>query len=188
MPSRLILAIGFLLLTFGATAQVSAEWFWGFFNHVARETKRRQCWPEPFTAPDRAATRAPFYTMVNNGWRRQNMLCKFHFDQNSGQLTEAGQNKIRWILNVCPEQHRLIYVHIGANKEETIARRAAVEQLIAQLSPGNLPPVMTTSISEDGWSAEQADLIGRKYNSSIPDPRIPKSSSQSSGGGSAGSY
>ena len=188
MPSKLILSIGFLLLTFGVTAEVSAELFWGFFNHLARETKRRQCWPEPFTAPDRAAVRTPFCTMVNNGWRRQNMLCAYHFDQETGKLNEAGRNKVRWILNVCPEQHRLIYVHLGENKTETLSRRASVEQLVAQMSPNDLPPVLTTSISEEGWSAAQADVIERKYISSMPDPRIPKATGSDTGSDTSGSF
>ncbi|NLF09396.1 MAG: hypothetical protein GX594_15660 [Pirellulaceae bacterium] len=188
MPSRTIVALGFLLLTFGAATQVSAEFLWGFFGHVARETKSRQCWPEPYVSQDRAIARSAFCTMVNNGWRRQNMLSRFHFDQATGQLNEAGRNKVRWIIYECPRQHRLIYIHIGETEEETLARRVAVEELIARSTPDNPPPVLTTSISEDGWPAEQADLIGRKYMSSTPPPRLPTGSSQDGAGGSGGSY
>ena len=94
-----------------------------------RDVKRRQCWPDPFLCPDRAAVRAPFCAMVANGWRRQNMLGEFHFDPQSGQLTEAGRLKVQWILTACPEQHRLIYVHAAGTREETAARVAAVQQL-----------------------------------------------------------
>ena len=175
MPARFIVFIGFVLISFGATTQVSANWFSAFFNDIARETKRRQCWPAPFVAPDRADVRSPFCTMVNNGWRRQNMLGEFYFKQGTGQLTEAGKNKVRWILTVCPEQHRLVYINIADTKEETLARRAAVEQLVAQIAPDNLPPVITTSISKGGWSAEQADLIGRAYLNTLRErePRLP---------------
>ncbi|MBU4272835.1 MAG: hypothetical protein KKE86_02740 [Planctomycetes bacterium] len=185
MPTRFIIFIGFVLISFGAATQVSANWFLAIFNDIARETKRRQCWPAPFVALDRADVRSPFCTMVNNGWRRQNMLGEFYFKQGTGQLTEAGRNKVRWILTVCPEQHRLVYINIADTKEETLARRAAVEQLVAQIAPDNLPPVLTTSISEDGWSAEQADIIGRKYLESIPKPRLPQDSDQESGGESS---
>ncbi|MBN1395377.1 MAG: hypothetical protein JW959_10170 [Pirellulales bacterium] len=183
MPAKLIISIGFLLISFGATAQVSANWFLAIFDDIARETKRRQCWPDPFVAPDRADARAPFCTMINNGWRRQNLLGKYHFHQESGKLNEAGINKVRWIIAVCPEQHRLIYIHTADTNEETLARRAAVEQLVAQVAPENLPPVLTTSISEDGWSAEHADLIGRKFLSTIPDPRLPINDSNLDTGG-----
>ena len=185
MLHRLIFAVGFLSITFGVTADVSAEWFWGFFNHIARETKRRQCWPAPFVAPDRSDARTPFCITVNNGWRRQNMLSRFHFQPQTGQLTEAGRNKVRWIAEICPAQHRLVYVHTADAEEETRARHDAVERLIAQISPDNPLPVLSTSISEEGWSAEQADIIERKYRSSTPSPRLPKESTQDSGGESS---
>ena len=73
--------------------------------------------------------------MVANGWRRQNMLGEFHFEPATGQLTEAGRLKVRWILTACPEQHRLIYVHTAERDEETSARIAAVQQLAAQIRP-----------------------------------------------------
>ena len=106
--------------------------------------------------------------MVANGWRRQNMLGEFHFEPATGQLTEAGRLKVRWILTACPEQHRLIYVHTAERDEETSARIAAVQQLAAQIAPNDVPPVMPTSISDDGWPADQVDLIGRKFQSSTP--------------------
>ena len=98
-------------LSLGLAAQLSADEIIGdAVNSVARDTKRRNCWPEPWLGPDRAVTRAPFCIMVANGWRRQNMLGEFHFEPGSGQLTEAGRLKVQWILTACPEQHRLVYV------------------------------------------------------------------------------
>ncbi len=184
MPAKYIVALGFVLISFCSAAQVSANWFTGFFKDAAQDTKRRNCWPEPFLGPDRAAVHAPFCTMVSNGWRKQNLLGEYHFQPDTGELTEAGRNKVRWILTVCPEQHRLVYIHNAATKKETAARRKAVEQLIAQLAPENPPPVLTTSIPDEGWSAQQADLIGREYQKSIPKPRLPDASSQSGGSGS----
>ena len=80
------------------TIPLSADWLCDFCNSVARDTKRRNCWPAPFNCPDRQTVRAPFAIMVNNGWRRQNMLGDFHFEATTGQLTEAGKLKIRWIV------------------------------------------------------------------------------------------
>ena len=77
-----------------------------FCHSVARDTKRRNCWPEPFTRPDRYAVRAPFALMVSNGWRRQNLLGEHHFVDQGGKLTEAGRLKIRWILTEAPQHHR----------------------------------------------------------------------------------
>jgi len=184
MSARFVGVIGFVLISLGCASQVSADLLSCFFGSIARDTKRRQCWPDPFAASDRAAVRAPFVTMVANGWRRQNMLGEFHFEQGTGQLTEAGRLKVRWILTTGPEQHRLIYVHTADTNEETSARLTAVQQLASRISPNNLPPVLPTSISDEGWPASQVDAIGRKYLGSQPIPRLPAASA--SGGGGVG--
>ena len=93
---------------------------------------------------------------------------------------------MRWILTAGPEQHRLIYVHTADTDQETSARMAAVQQLASQISPTNLPPVLPTSISDEGWSASQVDAIERKYMGSQPTPRLLPSSSSGGGGGSGG--
>jgi hypothetical protein len=169
------------LVVLGSATQVSAELVCDAVNSVVRDIKRRQCWPEPFTAPDRATVRAPFAIQVANGWRRQNMLGEFHFEPATGELTEAGRLKVRWILTVCPQQHRLIYVHTAEREDETSARIHAVQQLAAQISPRSLPPIMPTSISDDGWPADQVDLIGRKFQATTPAPRLPATSDGSGG-------
>jgi hypothetical protein len=182
MPARFLTVVGFVLVGLGSATQVSAELLCDSFNSIARDVKRRQCWPEPFVAPDRAAVRAPFMVQVANGWRRQNMLGEFHFEPGTGQLTEAGRLKVRWILTVCPEQHRLIYVHSADSNQETGARIAAVKQLAVKIAPNDLAPVLPTSISDDGWPADQVDLLGRKFQSSTPAPRLPTPTGNSSGG------
>jgi hypothetical protein len=144
--------------------------------------KRRQCWPEPFNGPDRAVTRMPFAIQVNNGWRRQNMLGEFHFDA-GGQLTEAGRNKVRWILTTCPQQHRFIYIHIADKNDITMARMASVQQVAAEITPDNVPPITLTSIAEGGAPADQVDLISRKYQATTPAPRLPAASSGDSSAG-----
>ena len=186
MPARFVGVVGFVLISLGCASQVSADIFTSFFNSIVKDVKRRQCWPSPFVEDDRVAVRLPFSTMVANGWRRQNMLGDYHFEQGTGQLTEAGRIKIRWILTAGPEQHRLIYVHMADNDQETSARVMAVQQLASQISPTNLPPVLTTSISDEGWSAGQVDAIERRYLGSQPNPRLTPSSSSGGGGGSGG--
>ncbi len=42
----------------------------------------------------------PFVFMVQNGWRLENTLGDHYFDEVTGQPTNAGQNKIYWILNL----------------------------------------------------------------------------------------
>ena len=163
MPARLLSVVGFALIALGSAAQVSAD------IALRRRQQRRPGheappvlagavhWPRSGHGP------RPFVIQVANGWRRQNMLGEFHFEPGTGQLTEAGRLKVRWILTAGPQQHRLIYVHTAEKNEETSARIAAVQQLAAQITPNDVPPVMPTSISDDGWPADQVDLIGRKY-------------------------
>jgi hypothetical protein len=186
MSARFLGVVGFVLISLGCASQVSADWFFGIFDSIARDTKRRQCWPQPFTAPDRAAVRTPFATMVSNGWRRQNMLGEFHFEPRTGQLTEAGRLKVRWILTVAPEQHRLIYVHTADTNEETTARMAAVVQLASQIAPNAPSPVLPTSISDEGWSASEVDAISKKYIGATPNPRLPMPSTSGGATGSGG--
>ncbi len=190
MPARWLSILGFVLIVFASATQVSADWCFGIFDSLATDTKRRQCWPDPFQGPDRATVRAPYATMVANGWRRQNLLGEFHFESGTGQLTEAGRLKVRWILTAGPQQHRLIYVHTAEHEQETSARIAAVKQLVVQISPQELPPVLPTSISDDGWPADRVDMIGRKFQAATPAPKLPAPSnnvggSSSSGNGSA---
>jgi hypothetical protein len=186
MPARFVGVIGFVLISLGCASQVSADLISYFFGGIAKDVKRRQCWPEPFAAPDRSAVRTPFATMVANGWRRQNMLGEVYFEPNTGQLTEAGRMRVRWILTAAPEQHRLVYVHTANTPEETSARMASVQQLARQIAPNRVSPVLPTSISDDGWPANEVDAIGRKYNSSQPTPRLPMPSASSSGGAGGG--
>ena len=40
-----------------------------------------------------------------------------------------------------------------------------------------MAPVLITSIPDDGWPAEQVDMIARKLLSSTPIPRLPDTSS-----------
>ena len=102
MPVRFLTILGFVLIAVGSVSQASANWFCDFCDDVARDIKRRQCWPDPFVYPDRVATRMPFATMVNNGWRRQNMLGKFHFEPNTGNLTRPAGGKFGGSSSAAP--------------------------------------------------------------------------------------
>jgi hypothetical protein len=156
---------------------------------IVRDIKRRNHWPEPFVGPARQAARAPFAVMVGNGWQLQNMLAEQHFETGSGQLTEAGRLKVLWVLNEAPEQHRIVYVHRGANPQETSARIGAVQELLARsIYPGDpIIPVMETNRPNDGWPADRIDIIGRKFQAATPDPKLPSGgTSGSSGSGSTG--
>lgn len=154
------------------------EWMWRVpkkvASDIAQETRRRNCWPEPFVEPDRQAVRAPFGTMVTLGWRQQNLIAAYHFGEDGVGLTEVGRHKIRWILFEVPPQHRTIYVQMADDPEVTAARLIEVQDLVVQLAPhGELPQVLQTHISPRGWPAEWVDTVGRKFNEATPAPVLP---------------
>jgi hypothetical protein len=188
MSARKITVVAFILIAFGSTASVSAGWLANFFCKNAQDLRDRHAWPSQYIYADRVVMQASFNAMTTNGWRRQNMLGEFHFEPKTGQLTEAGQVKVRWILTACPEEHRLVYVHIAATQEETLARVTSVRQWASQVAPNNGAPVLTTSISDDGWPADRVDMINRSIQKSMPAPRLPylPNSNDSSSGGSSG--
>jgi hypothetical protein len=185
MTARLVRCVVFLLVALGFALPAQAEWIREFCRAVARDTKRRNCWPKPFTYPDRQAVREPFAVMISNGWRRQNLLADHHFDAESGQLTEAGRLKVQWIATEAPIAHRTVYVRTAQSAEMTAQRIASVQQYVAQVAPeGQMPGVQVTSLANTGWPAAWADAVGRSFESSMPEPRLPGRAG--SGGGGSG--
>jgi len=162
-------------------AVAQAEWLCNFTRSVVQDFKRRNCWPQPFVDWDRADAAEPFSAMVENGWRQQNLLGDYHFREGTTELTEAGRLKVRWILLEAPEQHRVIYVHRTLSEADTAARVMAVQRCAAEYHQPS-PQIVTTDISPYGWPAERIDTLNRKYQATIPDPRLPKSSG---GGGTS---
>jgi len=175
MTVRLFCAVSVTLLMLAGVAPAQAECLpVRAAKSVWRDWKRNNCWPEPFVRPDRQAVRAAFAISIENGWRRQNLLSDFHFDMDTGKLTPAGEEKLRWILLEAPEQHRTIYVGRARTAQETAARINSIQKVGAEIVPdGPLPAVLETNIKPDGWPAERVDVIGRKFQDSIPDPRLP---------------
>jgi hypothetical protein len=189
MSARLLRCILFATITL-ATLPARADWLCDFFHSIPQDTKRRNCWPQPFICADRQSVRTPFTIQVANGWRVQNLLGAHHFEPNSGELTEAGRLKVRWITFQAPSQHRAIYVNSADTPEETASRMNAVNTYVAKIMPqGELPTVTETRIIDEGSPADQVESISRKYQSTMPAPRLPArdTGSGSSSGGSGGS-
>lgn len=175
MTVRLLSAVSVTLVALACAAPIQAECLPVQWAHsICRDWKRNNCWPKPFDRPDRLAVRAPFAVMVQNGWRQQNLLSDFHFEMDTGKLTPAGEEKIRWILLEALDHHRTIYVGRARTAEETAARVDSIQKLGAQILPeGQLPAVLETNIKPHGWPAERVDIIGRKLRDSTPEPRLP---------------
>lgn len=172
MRARLI-AILALSVAAAFPAAGRAEWLCNFSRSVVQDWQRRNCWPEPFNAWDRAAAQEPFSAMVANGWQQQNLLGDYHFREGTSELTEAGRLKVRWILLEAPEQHRVIYVHRSLSEDETAQRVASIQRCAAECHQP-AAQIMMTNLSPQGWPAERIDTINRKLQATVPDPRLPK--------------
>ncbi len=144
-------------------------------------------WPCPYGCWDREAARAPFPAMIQNGWRRQNLLADGHFTANSGELSPAGQYKVRWILTEAPIQHRTIFVRRAGTSEQTTARVNAIREYAAKAAPDAGPPsILETYLAPAGypagWPGTKDDSIARKFQTYMPDKLyLPERNSNSSG-------
>jgi len=169
------------LTLLGLVCAVPAEANWlGDFSDcvvqdVVKNTKRRNCWPKPFTCPDRFSVRAPFAMMVSNGWERQNTLGDHQFDPQTGELNEAGRLKVHWILTQAPAHHRTIFLYGNPADPETAAKRMdSIHRVAAVLAPsGGVTPVLQTDKPAPGLPARHVDIIFRAWDRSEYPPRIP---------------
>lgn len=147
--------------------------FQRFIRHLIEDWRENNLWPNGLPEPDREQVRSTMETMIQNGWRRQNLLSDFHFEPETGQLNAAGQEKLRWILWEVPEKHRLIYVGRATTASETAARLASVQKVAAQLMGDRpIPPILESELSPIGWPASQVDAIQRKFQETTPPPRL----------------
>jgi hypothetical protein len=181
---RLGSALLLVAVLLGSATPAKAQWFENFCERFKRDYHRNKMWPEPFLQADRQATMAPFAIQTANGWRRQNLISDYHFQDGTSQLTLAGEIKLRYILTQMPPARRTVFVQQGTSPDVTQARLASVENAAAQMvPPGQVAQVVETNLPNDGWSAEDIDAITRKFNSSRPDPRLPAGGMSSGSGG-----
>jgi len=173
----------------GLANSAQAQWFEKFCANFKRDAHRNAMWPEPFLQADRQATMAPFAIQVANGWRRQNLVSDYHFQEGTQQLTLAGESKLRYILTQMPPSRRTMFVQQALSADETEARIQAVERVSSRMvPPGFVAQVVESNLPNEGWPAEDVDAVTRKFNASRPDPRLPAASEMSAGtGGSGGS-
>lgn len=165
-----------LLISCGWGAVAHGFWPDAFAHHVATGYRANVQWPSPYLCPDRAHVRAPFDLMVQNGWRRQNLLSPHHFNEDCTGLTTAGELKIRWIMTQAPEQYRQIFVERSVNPEHTAKRVEIAQQYAAQVGAGAQPLVSETFLIAEGRPASIVDAIGTRFQESMPPPVLPAAS------------
>lgn len=174
----------FLVVLAGLTqaSPVQAQGIKRVIHSIILDTKRDNCWPKPFVLPDRQSVRAPIELMVAAGWQRQNLLGDYHFDEDTGELTEAGKLKVRWIAGQVPSQHQTIFVSRAASPKETEARMDAVRAVAEKTAhDGNPPRVLASGMEPSGWPASRVDVIGRKFQEVMPEPKLPEYDPNTSG-------
>lgn len=150
-----------------------------FYHYVYRVMKRdfhrNNLWPDTFTGLDRRAVAAPCDIMVNNGYRMQNTLGPYHFDEGTNELNEAGRLKIASILTEEPEQYRTLFVERDAAAEITSARIASVKDAAAKLAlDGPSPEVLAVAVPARGTPADQLNGVFTRWSASMPNPQLPK--------------
>jgi hypothetical protein len=159
----------------------------GAYGHPMKDSceeayYQNSIWPRQYIAPSRRGICQSFELMVNNGWRRHNILGKYHFDPNTGELSEAGRLKVEWILTQSAPDRRTIYIERTVNQEQTAERLASVQALAADLSTGAVD-VQETYVRDHGHRASTVDAVFTGFGASQMVPALPPSTT---GGGAAG--
>jgi hypothetical protein len=139
-------------------------------------------WPRQYIAPSRRGICQSFDLMISNGWRRHNVLGRYHFDPNTGELSEAGRLKVEWILTQSAPNRRTIYVERTINQEQTAQRLESVQALAADLSSG-VADVQETYVRDHGHRASSVDAVFTGFGAAQMIPALPPSTSS---GGAAG--
>ena len=123
---------------------------------------------------DRERASAPFDTMVRNGWRRQNLLGKHHFNEDSTQLTQAGKLRVQWILTQPPQEFRQVFIEQSFAEGVTPARTATVNQFATTiLQGGGIANISETHIVSDGRPATMVDFVNTTFRENMPVPVLP---------------
>lgn len=183
MARMLLSAIAFGLL-FGVTTPTNAFWLGAFYQHLEQGRAENNQWPHQFVGADRERAKAPFDMMVRNGWRRQNLLGKHHFTEDSTQLTQAGKLRVQWILTQPPQEYRQVFVEQSFVEGITQTRTATINQFASTiLQGGGVANITETHIVSDGRPATMVDFVNTTFRENMPIPALPSSSP---GGGGEG--
>ena len=130
-----------LLIGVGCVETATAVWVDSTAHYVRRGYHRNVLWPWPYVCPDRVAVREPFCIMVNNGWRRQNLLGPHHFNADATKLTSI-------LIDAWPDLQK-DYPALRPAKLEDLSRVTNV----VPYHPGAIAAFKTRNM----WSAKNAE-------------------------------
>jgi hypothetical protein len=173
---RILIAATIIAVTASCVPSIQGAWFDSTKRYIRRGYHRNQAWPWPFMCPDRVAAREPFCIMVDNGWRRQNLLGPHHFNADGDKLTTAGELRVRWIMTQAPPDRRSIFIERSVEPELTAQRLATARDFAAQVAlDGQMPEVFETHLLSEGRPASVVDATNVRFQESLPPPVLPAS-------------
>jgi hypothetical protein len=173
---RILIAAAALAAVGGFISTAHAVWVDDSVYYVKRGAQRNCLWPWPYVCADRVAVREPFALMVNNGWRRQNLLGPHHFNDRSDQLTSAGELRVQWIMTQAPGQRRTIFIERDIDPGITSQRMAAARTYATRLAiDGQTPQLMESHLVSEGRPASVVDATNVRFQESLPPPTLPAS-------------
>jgi hypothetical protein len=166
-----------------AAAPANAFWLGEFYCYLEERREEQNAWPAQFVEKDREAASSPFDVMIQNGWRRQNLLGSHHFNSDCTELTQAGKLRVQWILTQAPPEHRQVFIERSLSVETTQNRIAAVNSFSTQVaSDGVSPQISETHIVSEGRPAVTVDFVNTQFRENMPTPTLPAATA---GGGSS---
>jgi hypothetical protein len=171
---RTFLAIAAILAVGCFVTSAQAVWIDDGAHYVKRGYKQNKVWPWPYVCADRLAVREPFCMMINNGWRRQNLLGPHHFTANASKLTTAGELRVHWIMTQAPGERRTIFIERDVDPTITAERIATARNYAAHVTTdGQLAQVMETHLISEGRPASVVDATNVRFQESMPPPALP---------------
>ncbi len=183
MRRRWIVATAGALLAGQVAAWAEEGFLARTWNGVRRDWQRNNAWYDPFVPGDRAAVRQPFEISVNNGWRLQNTLSDFFFDE-SGRLTEAGELKVKTIMQENAPQRRFVLVLKADDPSVTQTRMSTTYQAAARFAlAGDTASVDETVLKPYDWPASYVYAVEQSRTANMLAPVLPPRAGGAAGGG-----
>ena len=174
VPGSVVFALALVTGSIAVTSSAQANGWDEFWHRCKVDFHRNNAWPEPFVSADRAAARAPFCLMVDNGWKMQNTVGTYLYDPSTQRLNQAGEHLVKWIVQQAPRHRRVVFVLKGDTAEATTARIESVQAAVAKYAcDGEMPPVIPTLTEPTGWPAQYVDQMTQQFQATMPDPRLP---------------
>jgi hypothetical protein len=166
-----------------SSSQAYAPSYW---DECAAAFHDNLMWPKQYIHPSRRGICAAFAIQANNGWRRNNLLGKYHFNPEDQQLSDAGKAKVDWILTQAPPERRSIFVERAPEPQETANRIQAVQDLASTTGSHGAPvDVQESTLREVGHPAGTVDAVFTGFSANQRPPMLPESGGSSSSSGSS---